>query len=98
MNNGLYTMKPLWKATWLIKVNIVQVTPESPKRYYWEVVGFNQLQRTFVDPKMVSIFLKQNRDSPTPQHCMGMFKRFAKINGITHYRIVPSSPVISASA
>lgn len=88
MKYGLYSMKPLWKATWLIKINTIQVTPESPKRYCWEVKGFNQLQRTYIHQKMVCIFLRQNRDSPTPQHCIGMFKRFAKLNGITHYKIV----------
>lgn len=89
--NSQYSMKPLSKATWLIKINIIQVTPESHKRYCWEVVGFNQLQRTFIDPKMVTIFLRQNRDSPTPQHCIGMFKRFASLNGITRFKIIKST-------
>jgi hypothetical protein len=86
--NPTYAMKPLWKATWLIRIHPFQVVPGSPMRYYWRVVGFNQLQKTYIHPKDYEIFLRQNRDSPTPQHCIGMFKRFAALNGITHYRII----------
>lgn len=88
MSNGLYAMKPLWKATWLLEVKSIQKIPGAIPRYYWKIVGFKQLQRTYVDSQEIYISLRQNRDSPTPQHCIGMFKRFAKLNGITHYKII----------
>jgi hypothetical protein len=86
--NSPYTMKPLWKATWLIQIKMFHKVPGSPARFYWQIVGFNQLQRTYIHCKDNVIYLRQCKDSPTPQHCIGMFKRFATLNGITHYRII----------
>lgn len=82
-----YKMKPISKATWIVRINAFHVVPGSPVRYYWEVVGLNQLQRTYVH-KTHAITLRQSGDSPSPQHCSGMFMRFAKINGITRYKFV----------
>lgn len=88
--NPQYAMKPLWKATWYISiVSFRKVDLETcPLRYYWKVVELKQVQRTYIEPQTLCINFRQNRDSPTPQHSIGMFKRFAKLNGITHYRII----------
>jgi hypothetical protein len=80
-------MKPLWKATWHVRINVTQLV-SGIKRYWWEVVEVKQMQRTYVDPDCFKIEMRQKGDSPTPQHCAGMLKRFMTLNGITKYRIL----------